>query len=95
MQRKRSKKNRQQASPVLTAAILDVVQNQLEAGTPPETKQTFERLLAEGHALEEARRLIACVVASEVFSVLQRREPYNADRYIAALQRLPELPWDT
>ncbi len=53
---------------VVSAAIYDVVDNQLRDGEPPETRQTLERLLAEGHSLSEARRLIAAVVASEIFT---------------------------
>ena len=61
-------------------------------GDPPETNQTFDRLLAEGHSPEEARRMLAAVVSSEVFEVLKHKQPYNHARYVAALQRLPKLP---
>jgi hypothetical protein len=44
---------------------MEVVENQLRDGNPPETKQTFDRLLAEGHDEAEARRLIGCVVVAE------------------------------
>ena len=36
-------------NPVLQALIYEVVDNQLRDGTPPETRQTLERLIAEGH----------------------------------------------
>src|SRR5205085_5091875 len=81
-------------NPVLQAAIYEVVDNQLRDGTPPETRQTLDRLIAEGHARQEARRLIACAVVSEIFNVLQRHEPYDEARYIAALRRLPTMPWE-
>jgi hypothetical protein len=42
-------------NPVLQAAIYDVVDNQLRDGTPPETRQTLDRLMAEGHIRQEAR----------------------------------------
>jgi len=35
--------------PAVQAAVLEVVENQLRDGTPPETKQTFERLMADGY----------------------------------------------
>ena len=63
-------------------------------GEPPETKQTLDRLVAEGHSQSEARRLIAAVVASEIFEVLKRKRPYDRAGYVAALQRLPKMPWD-
>ncbi len=94
MPRRRSPSTGQHANPMLTAAILEIVQNQLAAGTPPETKQTFERLVREGQAPEDAQRLIGCVVVSEIVEVLQRGEAYNEARFVAALQRLPQLPWE-
>ena len=94
MPRRRSPSTGQHANPMLTAAILEIVQNQLEAGIPPETKQTFERLVREGQAPEDAQRLIGCVVVSEIVEVLQRGEAYHEARFVAALQRLPQLPWE-
>ncbi len=78
------------ANPALTEAILAVVDQQLRDDTPPETRRTFERLVALGYALEDARRLIGNVVAQEIFAVMQREETYNEQRYIAALQGLPD-----
>jgi len=77
---------------VVRAAILEVVENQLRDGTPPETILTFERLVAEGHSVEEAKRLIAVVVAHEIFNVLKRGEAYTEARFVAALRRLPKAP---
>ena len=54
--------------------MYEVVDNQLRDGTPLETRQTLERLIAEGHTRQEARRLIACAVVSEIFDVPQSRE---------------------
>ena len=72
-------------------AMLEVVENQLRDNTPPETKQTLQRLIKEGHSEEEAKRLIATVVASEIFEVLKQQRPYDQARYVAALQRLPKV----
>ena len=82
------------SSKILNEAILEVVENQLSAGNPPETKKTFERLLKEGIDEQEAKRLIACVVAAEVFDVLKEQQPYNHERFVKALNQLPELPWE-
>jgi hypothetical protein len=78
------------ANPALTAAILEVVDTQLRDNTPPETRQTFERLVAAGYAPEDARRLIGNVVVQEIFHVMKRGEPYNEQRYLAALHGLPD-----
>jgi len=82
-----------ETNPALGAAIMEVVDNQLREGTPPETRQTLDRLLATGYPETEARRLIACAVTSEIFDVLTNHQPYDEARYIAALHRLPTLPW--
>ncbi len=92
MRNKRRRGSTLPADPVLNAALLEIVDNQLADGKPPETRQTFDRLLGEGHTPEEARRLIASVVVSEIFEVMQRREPYDEGRFVAALARLPRLP---
>ena len=75
------------------AVILDVVENQIREGTPPETKQTLERLVNEGYSESEARELIAAVVASEIFDILKRGEPFDERRFVAALRALPTLPF--
>lgn len=81
--------------PKLTAAILEVVENQLRDHTPPETRQTFQRLLAEGHPIDEAKRLIGCVVVTEISDVLKHHQPFDQGRFVAALHRLPTLPWES
>ena len=81
-----------ETNPQLAAAILDVVDTQLRDGTPLETRQTFERLVAEGYTPEGTRQLLAHVVVREIFAVMERGEHYDQKRFVAALQRLPSLP---
>jgi hypothetical protein len=81
-----------QSSRVLNKAILEVVDNQIRDGNPPAAKDTFDRLIGEGIARDEARRLIGCIVASEIFDILKHLQPYDEDRYVKALRKLPELP---
>jgi hypothetical protein len=78
----------------LKSAILEVVDNQLQANDPPETRQTFDRLISEGYSEEEAKKLIGCVVTSEIFEVLKKWEPFNPERFAKALNELPKLPQD-
>ncbi|MGH7887146.1 MAG: hypothetical protein ACREPG_04730 [Candidatus Binatia bacterium] len=82
------------ANPVLNAAIMKVVDNQLRSNDPPQTGQTLKRLMAAGHSEEEAKRLIACVVSAEIFDVLKQQQPFDLDRFIKGLNNLPALPWD-
>ena len=81
-------------NPHLKAAILQVVNNQIKANDPPETKQTLDRLLSEGYSEKEAKRLIGCVVSSEIFDVLKNQEEFDRERFVGALNRLPKLPWE-
>ena len=77
---------------IFRAAIFETVDNQLRDGYPPETRQTLERLMAEGHSRQEARRLIGLVVASEIFAVFKEQRPFDEPRFVASLRRLPEPP---
>lgn len=81
-------------NPYLKSALLEVVDNQLNANDPPETRKTFERLTSEGYSEDEAKRLIACVVTSEMFDVLKKQEPFNLERFVKALNALPKIPGD-
>jgi len=84
----------QKTNPALKQAVLEAVNNQIEGLDPPETKQTYDRLKAQGHSDAEARRLIGCVVAAEIFDVLKERQPFNRERFVRALNNLPQMPLD-
>ena len=45
------------ANPTLTTAILAVVDQQMRDSTSPETQRTFDRLVAQGYAPEDALHL--------------------------------------
>lgn len=82
------------ASPQLRAAMLQMVDNQLRDLEPPETKETYDRLRSEGHSDKEARRLIAAVLSSEMFTMLKEQKEYNHQRYVRMLRKLPKMPWE-
>ena len=85
---------KQETNPQLGAAALEAVDNQLRNLNPPETKETYNRLIASGIFDTEARRLIAVALSSEIFQVLKYKKNYSPERYIASLRKLPKLPWD-
>ena len=72
--------------------ILEVVDNQLRDNNPPMVRETLERLKREGCAEDEARELIAVVLANEIFNAA--RDGYDEARYRAHLEGLPELPFE-
>ena len=80
--------------PHLRAAIIEVVENQLRSNDPPQTRQTFERLIQAGHSEEEAKQLIGAVVSAEIFDVLKKNEPFNLDRFVKGLNKLPTMSWE-
>ena len=76
-------------NPRLQKAILEAVENQLRADDPPETKQTFDRLLREGYSEDDAMKLIGRAVATEIYEVLKNKTPFDEGRYVKALKELP------
>ena len=73
----------------LQKAILEAVENQLRADDPPETKQTFDRLLREGYSEDDAMKLIGRAVATDIYEVLKNKTPFDKERYVKALKELP------
>lgn len=79
-------------NPYLKKAILEVVHNQLRLGDPPQTKQTFGRLVAAGHSKDEAERLIGCVLNCEMMEMLRDQRVFDLEKFAKGLARLPTLP---
>jgi hypothetical protein len=79
-------------NPYLQAAIFEVVDNQMTAGEPPETKETFDRLLGEGYSEEDARKLIGQAICVEIYCIGKHKETFNRDRYLRNLRELPKEP---
>lgn len=79
----------------LRDAVFEVVENQIEDNAPPETKETYDRLISEGFPRDEVMRLIGSVVVLEIFEVLKKGRVYDEEKYVKALQALPKLPLET
>ena len=80
------------ANEYLKGAIIEVVDNQIKSLDPPETKETYDRLLEMGHSEEKAKELIGVVVSAEIFDIIKKKEPFNKERFVKALNKLPDLP---
>lgn len=78
--------------PALHAAVMQMVDRQITESDPPETRETVERLLAEGYSPEYARRMIGLLIARELMEGLFHQAPFNQERFIESLRRLPEIP---
>lgn len=82
------------ANRLLSKTIYEIVDGQLREGRPPETRETYKRLLADGISPQEARRPIACVIVNEIYYILHDDEPYSETRFIATLRKLSKMPWE-
>ncbi len=76
------------------AGLREAIQNQITTNDPPETKETFGRLIAAGFAEEDAWRLLSAVLAIELATILRERCPFSLDAYVKALKAPPDLPLD-
>jgi hypothetical protein len=79
-------------NPRLKATILEVVENQLRDGDPPETRETLDRLMREGHSEADARLLLGQAVTVEVYCIWKEKKPFNRERFVRNLQNLPAQP---
>jgi hypothetical protein len=86
------KSNEEESKRRLKETFLEVVDSQLDANDPPETKQTLDRLIAQGISMEDAKIYIAQAVCLELFTAMKHKKPYAQERYIRNLHRLPKEP---
>jgi hypothetical protein len=66
-----------EGNPYLRAAIYEALGNQLKNNDPPETRQTYERLLGEGIEAEEVKRLIGCVLCAEISDIMKTQNSFK------------------
>ncbi len=76
------------------AALREAIQNQITANNPPETEQTFGRLIAAGFSEEDAWRLLSAVLAVELAAIVREGRPFSLTAYVKALRALPALRLD-
>lgn len=79
---------------ILREQVLQVVENQLKDNKPPETKQTYDRLVQSGISDADARIYIGQCVAVEIFNIMKHGKPFDAERYTRNLNNLPKQPFD-
>jgi hypothetical protein len=93
MKRKRKATPQPQESQLAKAAIMEVLDFQLGNNDPPETRATYERLKQKGIDEAESRRLLACVIAAEIYDVMKNKSPFNRARFTERHSALPDTPW--
>jgi hypothetical protein len=79
---------------ILNRHFNSIVDNQIKTNNPPVTKETFQRLLAEGFSTKEAKNMIGQCVVVEMFKVVKSDEVFDESRFAKNLSKLPEEPFD-
>jgi hypothetical protein len=82
----------EKSNPRLKAAFLEVVDNQIKDNDPPETRETLDRLKAQGISEQDARLYIGQVVCVEVWDIMKNKTVFNLQRFLRNLKNLPDEP---
>lgn len=70
-----------------------IVDKQLKLNDPPETVKTYNRLLGTGMFTDQdIRSLISGTIRMELIHLIRDAQPFNQQRFIQNLERLPEPP---
>ncbi|MET1079336.1 MAG: hypothetical protein ABWY06_15095 [Pseudomonas sp.] len=72
--------------------LVDAIENQLEADSPPAVRATLNKLTLVGYPREESLHLMALVLAQEINCMLREDRKFDLLWYEQALRALPELP---
>ena len=71
--------------------FLSSVVTQISSGDPPEAKETYDRLLAEGQSDSQAIQLMGLALKKEMRDMISQSRGFDNTRYVALLKRLPEI----
>ena len=74
-------------------AVFEAINNQIEDNDPPETKQTYDRLMKEIRNHDQVMEYLGVVMRSEILDILKSKKPFNRKRYVERLNRLPDVSW--
>jgi hypothetical protein len=77
--------------PVIHAALMQEVERRIAESDPPEVRETFERLFAQGYSPEYIRRMIGFLIARENLEEMFQGTPFYRARFIENLRRLPQI----
>lgn len=67
---------------------LQMVEDHIASGEPPETKSTVDALIGKGRSPGEAKQLVATIVKVEMQEMLSMSRPFDRAKYAAALKKL-------
>ena len=79
---------------ILRANIFEVVENQMKANKPPETNLTYKGLLQLAYSDFQIKQMIGQCITVEIFEIGKSGKPFDEQRYIRNLKKLPLEPFD-
>ncbi|HEX9547973.1 MAG TPA: DUF1841 family protein, partial [Acidimicrobiales bacterium] len=77
-------------NPRLHLAVHEIVANQVWSGDPAETWTAAKRLMSIGFDRHEVLHMLGSAVVEEIWQAQHEGNPYDHDRFVAALDALPE-----
>ena len=78
------------ASPEVKKGLIEAIKTQIKDNNPPETNQAYLRLLGQGILEDDVYFYLAHALACEMFDMMKERKPYDQERYIKRLAKLPD-----
>ena len=72
--------------------FLNTLEEQLASGKPPFVQNTLWRLVKLGYTQEEAKAIMAGVMANQMADSIFGDTPFNQLKYQLLLNQLPKLP---
>jgi hypothetical protein len=79
---------------ILNEQFKQIVLNQLKDNNPPITKETYNRLLAEGFDEEKTIELLSYAVSNAVYNSLKNERPFDENELAKMMKQLPKMPWE-
>ena len=74
--------------------LLEAIETQVQDNQPPAASATLERLLRAGYSREDALLLMARVLSSEMFEMLEQGRGHDIGKYSRGLEALPEMIYE-
>lgn len=84
----RLKDGNTETNPQLKKLVSETVENQIRMGDPPETRQTYERLIAAGYTHDKVMEMIGSALVGEIWTILHEQKDFDRVRYAALLDEL-------
>ena len=75
-------------NPVMHVLIHQIIENQIDGQSPPETAETLEQLQQQGLSRHEAVHKIGEVLASDMAEMMQTHQTFDNQRYVQSLRQL-------